>query len=413
MAVLLSMYMVMSTTCTVFGSETVSANPGTDAAEVAAEAAMDQTAAEQDQAAGTADSAQPSTAEAASAGKTATDQSAAEQADEAAVPYWAEDSAALCEILSFAASVTDESSESFLPVEDRIAVFDFDGTLFGELFPTYFDNCLFLHRVLHDESFQAPEDVKEYAKALEDALVSGQEEPESPRSTAQMEAECFAGMPVEEYRDYVRDFMAAPAGGFKNMTYGEAYYKPMTALVKYLAGRGFKVFISSGSERAMVRELIEGTLDEWIPAERVIGSTFSLMATGQGETAGRSYSFTPEDQVLMEGNLVTKNQKTNKVFSIVDEIGQTPVLVFGNSSGDLSMAEYCVRHGGQAYMLLCDDTDRDYGNIKTAEKFRETCEKSGFKTVSMKDEFETIYGENVKKTDGDRTEGIKGEAGDR
>ena len=173
------------------------------------------------------------------------------------------------------------------------------------------------------------------------------------------------------------------------------------------------MFISSGSERAMVRELIEGTLDEWIPAERVIGSTFSLMATGQGETAGRSYSFTPEDQVLMEENLVTKNQKTNKVFSIVDEIGQTPVLVFGNSSGDLSMAEYCVRHGGQAYMLLCDDTDRDYGNIKTAEKFRETCEKSGFKTVSMKDEFETIYGENVKKIDGDRTEGIKGEAGDR
>ena len=110
-------------------------------------------------------------------------------------------------------------------------------------------------------------------------------------------------MTVEEYRAYVRDFMAIPAWGFENMTYGQGYFKPMTALVEYLAGRGFKIFVSSGSERAMVRELMSGTLDKWIPSERVIGSTFSLTATGQGDTSGRSYSFTPDDEVLMEGNL--------------------------------------------------------------------------------------------------------------
>ncbi|MDO5132848.1 MAG: transporter substrate-binding domain-containing protein [Eubacteriales bacterium] len=319
------------------------------------------------------------------------------------IPHWKADSAAMQEIISFVASVTEESSEAYVPEKERIAVFDFDGTLFGELFPTYFDNCLFLHRVLHDESFEAPQDVREYAQALEDSFVNGQEEPESPRSTAQMTAECFAGMTVEEYRAYVRDFMGKPAAGFENMTYGEGFYQPMTALIEYLADRGFKVFICSGSERAMVRELIAGRLDEWILPERVIGSTFSLKAAGQGETPGRSYSFTPEDKVLMEGNLVAKTQKTNKVFSIVDEIGQPPVLVFGNSSGDLSMAQYCVQHGGQAFMLLCDDLERDYGNLQTAEKFKETCEKSGYHTVSMRDEFETIYGENVKKTEKGKT----------
>ena len=314
------------------------------------------------------------------------------------IPFWSENSPTVQQILSLVSSMTEETSDAYLPEEDRIAVFDFDGTLFGERFPTYFDNCLFLHRVLDDETFQAPADIKEYAQELRTALENGTEEPESPRSTAQMAAECFAGMTVEEYRAYVRDFMAIPAWGFENMTYGQGYFKPMTALVEYLAGRGFKIFVSSGSERAMVRELMSGTLDKWIPSERVIGSTFSLTATGQGDTSGRSYSFTPDDEVLMEGNLVTKNQKANKVFSIVDEIGKAPVLVFGNSSGDLSMAEYCLQHGGSAFMLLCDDLERDYGDLKTADKFKKTCQESGFHTVSMKEEFASIFGDEVKKT---------------
>ena len=100
----------------------------------------------------------------------------------------------------------------------------------------------------------------------------------------------------------------------------------------------------------------------------------------------------------MEGNLVSKNQKMNKVVTIIDEIGVCPILVFGNSSGDLSMAEYAVQHGGKAYMLLCDDTVRDYGNPETAEAFAEECRELGFETVSMRDEFETIYKKDAVKT---------------
>ncbi len=309
--------------------------------------------------------------------------------------YWAEDAPALASILAYVESVADKASELYVPIEDRIAVFDFDGTLFGERFPTYFDNCLFLRRVLHDETYTAEEDVRAYAAALEEAVIKGEPEPDSPRSTAQMAAEAFKGFTVEAYRDYVRDFMNTPAWGFENMLYGEGFFLPMTAMVRYLAARDFKIFISSGSERAMVRELIEGTLDEWIPAERVIGSTFSLTATGQGDKAGRSYSFKPEDQVVMEGNLTVKNQKANKVFSIVDEIGKPPILVFGNSSGDMGMAQYAIQHGGRAYMLLCDDTARDYGDPDTAADFAETCAHDGCETISMRDDFKTIYGGDI------------------
>jgi len=410
-SLLLIVFFVVNVTCTASGAALSGSASGAETAAAAetsniVEAAGTGETADKAAAAGTGETADKAAAAATgeTAGTAATDKPAeeAETAKNAEpaeiIPFWSEDSPTMQQILSLVSSMTEETSDAYLPEEDRIAVFDFDGTLFGERFPTYFDNCLFLHRVLDDETFQAPADIKEYAQALRTALENGTEEPESPRSTAQMAAECFAGMTVEEYRAYVRDFMAIPAWGFENMTYGQGYFKPMTALVEYLAGRGFKIFVSSGSERAMVRELMSGTLDKWIPSERVIGSTFSLTATGQGDTSGRSYSFTPDDEVLMEGNLVTKNQKANKVFSIVDEIGKAPVLVFGNSSGDLSMAEYCLQHGGSAFMLLCDDLERDYGDLKTADKFKKTCQESGFHTVSMKEEFASIFGDEVKKT---------------
>jgi len=94
-----------------------------------------------------------------------------------------------------------------------------------------------------------------------------------------------------------------------------------------------------------------------------------------------------------------KNQKANKVFSIVDEIGMPPILVFGNSSGDLAMAEYCIQHGGKAWMLLCDDVERDYGDPEAAADFAADCLERGIETISMRDEFMTIYGEDVIMTE--------------
>ena len=313
------------------------------------------------------------------------------------IPYWRADSPTMASIVSYVSAVTDEKNESYVPPEERIAVFDMDGTLYGERFPTYFDECLLLHRLLHDESCQASPEDSAWAMEAENALQSGEPEPDSPRSSAQMAAEAFQGFTVEEYRAYVRNFMTEPVWGFEDMTYEEGFYLPMVALVRYLSENGFTVFISSGSERSLARELIAATLGEWIPPYRVIGSTFSLEASGQGEQEGRKYTYESDDEVLLEGNLIQKNQRMNKVVTIVDEIGITPLLVFGNSSGDISMAEYAVQNGGRAYMLLCDDTERDYGDLEAAASFADTCEELGFETVSMRDDFETIYGDNVCK----------------
>ena len=312
------------------------------------------------------------------------------------IPLWAEDSPAMASIVAFVEAVTDESSPDYLPPQARIALFDSDGTLIGERYPNYSDQCMLLYRLLHDESAGEidPEDLA-FAEAMEAAIMNHEPLPDSPRSTAQMAAESFAGFTLEAYGAYVRSFMEQPVPGFEGMSYGERYFAPMVELVRYLSEHGFQVFINSGTERIFLREMIADTLGEWIPPYHVIGSSFSLTATGQGETAGRSYDYAPDDQVLLGGDLSVKNLKMNKVVSTVEEIGAPPVLVFGNSSGDFAMAQYALQHGGRAYMLLCDDTERDYGDAEVAAAFAAECEARGFYTVSMRDEFETIYPEGV------------------
>ena len=88
----------------------------------------------------------------------------------------------------------------------------------------------------------------------------------------------------------------------------------------------------------------------------------------------------------------------NKVELIAQEIGKKPVLCFGNSSGDISMAQYVLndnKYLSDAYMLLADDSQREYGNEENALKAKETFENLGCITISMKNDFKTIYGEDV------------------
>ena len=317
----------------------------------------------------------------------------------ARIPGWAKDSAAMASIVTYVEMITDENSPAYIPPERRVVLFDSDGTLIGERYPTYSDQCMLVQRLLHDDTSAGNAEDVEFAEALETAYLNHEKLPDSPRSTAQMAAESFAGFTVEEYQAYVDEFLKQPVPGFDGMTYGNRFFIPMIELVKYLSENEFQVFICSGTERIFLREMIAGPLGEWIPPYRVIGSTFSLTATGQGNTAGRSYTYTAEDQVLLEGNVTFKNVQMNKVVSIVDEIGVSPVLMFGNSSGDFAMGQYAVQNGGRAYILLCDDTERDYGSPEEAAKTAEQCAALGFETISMRDDFQTIYADSITMND--------------
>jgi hypothetical protein len=180
------------------------------------------------------------------------------------------------------------------------------------------------------------------------------------------------------------------------MTRGEAFYIPMLEVVEYLLENDFIVYICSGTNRFTVRGLIDGVID--IPARQVIGTDFTIVASGQGEEMDMHYNYTAEDELLMGDTVITKNVKMSKVAQLEQELGQKPVLVFGNSTGDVPMAIYADtdnRYLTEVFFILCDDTEREYGNLAKAEKVASICAENGWQTISMENDWTTIYGNDV------------------
>ncbi|MCR5341735.1 MAG: LysM peptidoglycan-binding domain-containing protein [Butyrivibrio sp.] len=319
-----------------------------------------------------------------------------EESAEAELQYWAEDSPVAAAIVEYVKDVTDEDSANYIPVEDRIAVFDMDGTLIGELYPSYFEYMLFIHRALYDENYKAPADMKEFAQALEKGIYDGKLPEGNELKHANFAGAAYAGMTPQELKDYAKEFMKSEADGFTNLTRGEAFYKPMVSLVEYLDEHDFQCYIVSGSDRTVCRAIIKDTLP--IPENRVIGMSYTMVASGQGDTDGLEYVYSEDDDVILGGELIIKTIKMNKVSAIEQEIGKVPVLSFGNSSGDVSMAQYVVNNDmyeSRAFMVLCDDLEREHGNMDKADSMKKTCLERGFMPISMKDDFGTIYGDGV------------------
>lgn len=309
--------------------------------------------------------------------------------------YWTEGSAAAASLNDYLSAVTDETSPDYIPVEDRVAVFDLDGTLMCETYPFCFEYMVFADYALNHAA-DMPEEVLAVAREIVDATGKAKPDGMSTRQAAAA-AIAYKGMTMNELAGVVEAFKESAAWGFTGMKRGEAWYKPMVELFEKLQANGFTVYVVTATERNIVRAIIKGTLD--IPPSYVIGTEYGYTATNQGDAADTDYTFQPTDKVVFDGNYYGENAKTSKVDAIVREIGQQPVLAFGNSSGDLAMMVYTITdntYRSAAYMVLADDDAREYGDVEsTGEKY----EAQGFEVISMRDDFLTIYGENITKAE--------------
>ena len=318
-----------------------------------------------------------------------------------ALSLWTENAPLKSELTAYMKAITDENSADFIPVENRIAVFDMDGTLCCETDPGYFDHKLLYHRVVEDADYKdkASDEEKETAEIIKTYFETGEYPSGLDVKHGTAVATAFKGMTTEEFDAYVKAYRDEPMESYTNMTNGQAFYKPMLEVVDYLQANDFKVYIVSGTDRLITRGLAEGVID--IPLSQMIGSDENLVASGQGDKDGLDYTFTKDDKVITGGEFLVKNLKMNKVSVIEQEIGVQPVLCFGNSSGDAAMANFTVnnnKYKSAAYMLCCDDTERENGNVEKADKMRKTCEENGYTAISMKNDWTTIYGDSVTKT---------------
>ncbi len=313
--------------------------------------------------------------------------------------YWTDDAPLKAELVSYMAAITDKESPDYIPVERRIAVFDLDGTLFCETDPNYFDYTMLLYRVTEDPEYKdkASDFEKEVAQKIQTLNETGEAAKGLEVDHGKAVASAFSGFTLDEFNDYIQEFKKMPHPGYEGMTRGEAFYKPMIQVVNYLRANDFTVYVVSGTDRFIVRGIVDNSVLK-VPFNRIIGSDENLVAPDQGDTDGLSYVYEEDDKLVLGGQFIIKNLKMNKVTVIAQEIGMQPVLSFGNSSGDASMAEYVINNNpykSLAFMLCCDDTERENGNLEKAEKMKASCAEYGWIPVSMKNDWTTIYGDNV------------------
>ena len=322
----------------------------------------------------------------------------AEVINAGALDLWNESAGSKAALISYVEDVTKEGSPDFIPVENRIAVFDMDGTFLNETDPYYYDFCLLKYRVLDDPTYKdkasyfersVAEDIKAYMEGDKSKEVSMTDHGKAV-------AMAFAGMTIEEFENYIAEFKKQPMPGYNNMTRGEGFYKPMLQVFDYLQANGFKVYVVSGTDRFIVRGILKDSVN--IPRNQIIGSDVTLVASNQGTTDGLDYTFTDKDKVVLGGNFIIKDLKMNKVTAIVQEIGIQPVRSFRNSTVDAAMAEYTTtnnKYKSLAFMLCCDDLERENGNVEKADQMEQLCQQYGWIPVSMKNDWKTIYGEGV------------------
>ena len=314
--------------------------------------------------------------------------------------YWNEDSPILAKIVDFVEDVTNPYSANYIPPEDRIATFDMDGTFYCETAPIYFQEAMFLHRVLEDKNYNAPKKLVALAKKIQ-PKVYAKEKLTPTESKAYFEGltAAYAGMTVEEYCAYVRNFMNDNETGLTNLKRGEAFYLPMVEIISYLTNNGFNVYIDSACSYYTTRELVNGVIP--IPSDRILASNFDLTSTNMGKENPHDHFYDRhKEQIVISGKPLNDNAKTIKIFSIIDKIGKKPVLAFGNSSGDSGMLEYTLqdnKYRAESFFVICDDVERELGNLKRAESDRALALKRGWNPISMRNDFKTIYGDNVKR----------------
>ena len=312
--------------------------------------------------------------------------------------YWASDSVAAERLRNFVEKTTNPADkENFIPVKDRIAVFDMDGTLACETFYTYYDTMMFIEYCLKDHPDKVSEELKQVAAAIEPGYTADE-------NLARNFAKAYAGMTVQELYDYAVEFGKRKTSSFNNMRYIDNCYLPMVELVQYLYENDFTIYVISGTERTTTRAIIANSpLGEYVTPNHVIGTDFEVKQRGhETESSNMDFKYENGDDLVLTGGFIQKNLNANKSIYVEREIGQRPVLAFGNSGSDTSMMNYTIDsrnpYPAEAFMIVADDDVREWGKQNWEEKSAEYEEK-GYTPISMKNDFLQIYPEGITRAD--------------
>ena len=242
-----------------------------------------------------------------------------------ALPSW-NDGPAKQAILDFVRSTTDRSSPNYVAPEERIAVFDQDGTLWVE-HPMYTQVVYCLDRV------PAVVAKKPELKNVEPfkTVLSGNREAMAKLSMRDLEkilAATLTGMPVEEFQAEAKKWIETAQHPRWKRPYTELVYQPMLEVLRYLRDNGYKTYIVTGGGQDFVRVYAEQVYG--IPPEQVVGTA-----------GGTKYGYGKDGKPFLtkEPKLLLNDNNAGKPEGIYFMIGRRPYAAFGNSTGDREMLE--------------------------------------------------------------------------
>ena len=292
-------------------------------------------------------------------------------------------------IVSFVERVTTEGGADYVPVSERIAVFDNDGTLWCEK-PMPIELGFILERLAEmveaDESLR---DKQPWKAAVERDYAwlggvitkhyHGDESDVKVLMGGMLAA--FAGWTVEDYQGAAGPFVLKGPHPTLGRTFGECGYAPMVELLRYLEANGFTNYIASGGNRDFMRGFAQEIYD--LPPERIIGSSNELLYTEDEEGGSVVYQSSPD--VFDDGPA-----KPARIWS---RIGRRPILAGGNSNGDIPMLQYAGGNGRPALRLLVlhDDAEREFDYVSGAETSLERAASDGWTVVSIKNDWVTVF----------------------
>ncbi|WP_289055279.1 HAD family hydrolase [Carboxylicivirga marina] len=297
------------------------------------------------------------------------------------LPSW-NDGIAKQTIIDFVDKTTTKSSPEFIEVEDRIAVFDMDGTILLEK-PNYviFD---FAIREMHKRMAEKPElKEKQPFKAIAEEDWSHFKKVRYFAPDGLYSVLLFAtdGMTNTEYQEAVGNYFT----NVKDKRYNESYkylvYEPVIEMIDLLKENGYEVYIVSGSDPQFTRTFCAEVIG--IPETNVIGST---VLTTFNEEVGAS-TLTRQHEFVQP-----INDEAGKPVNILNKIGKVPVVAIGNSRGDYHMLQYSKNKSVSLQMLVNHDDDvREYKY--NHEDLRQLCADKDWIEISMKKDFKVIFKE--------------------
>lgn len=292
-------------------------------------------------------------------------------------------------IRDYVARTGEVGAPGSVPVEERVAVFDNDGTLWCEK-PMPIQLDFILRRLaamaeadpaLRDRQPWRAAHERDHAWLAHALAAHYAGDSTDVRTLATGIIAAFGNITVDEFEADADAFLRGTAHPTLARGYLECAYAPMVQLLAHLRDNGFTNYIASGGGRDFMRPVSAEMYG--VPREGVIGSAVALTyAPGDG---GGAIMRSLAGDYLDDG--------PEKPVRIWTRTGRRPVLAAGNSNGDIEMLDYS-QHADRPFLrllVLHDDADREFAYVAGAERALERAAESGWTVVSMKDDWATVF----------------------